>query len=176
MSVSETVRIGELYPSGVQDLSKIFREVRRVYDPYAPRREDSIEHEISELVAEVEADLNIEDPKRTNAPYSRDLDRRVDEVNSATTVLIINRPQQVPEDIRLIQLAYFHEPQVGNQEYSYGLMMHYAIDPTSEVAVLLPYARDKNVPALILSNGAHVDHAVELITKALRYARERRSK
>jgi hypothetical protein len=40
----------------------------------------------------------------------------------------------------------------------------------TEFAVLLPFERDKKVPALMLSND-HIEVQLELITKALAYSR-----
>ena len=180
MSTSKTVRISELYPSNVQDLTKFFREVTAVHTPYGLSRDGSTERQIQNLVAEVEAGLNITDPERKNAPYSSNLDGRVDAVNSATTIRTNESSKQVPEDIRFIQLAHFHNPEVDGNQYSYGLMMHFGSygvpDATREFAVLVPFQRDQNVPALILSNGEHIDKPLELMVKSLAYARQRTSR
>lgn len=177
MSIQRTIRISELYPSRVQDLSKSFRDVHAVHSPYGISRDGSTERQIQNLVAEVEAGLDIKDPERTNGPYSSNIDERVEAVNAATTVRTSDPSNQVPEDIRFIQLAHFHNPDVDGQRYSFGLMMHFGVygtpDNAREFAVLLPYEKQKDVPALILSNGEIADKPLELMVKALAYARQR---
>jgi len=138
--------------------------------------EDSTKRQIQSLAKEVETGLDIQDSERTNGPYATDLGRRVDTVNSAQTTGDASR--QIHEDIRFIQLAYFRGPEVGGQQYSYGLMSHfgdYAAPNGSEFAILLPYERDVNVPALMLSNNSRDNptKTLELIVKALAYAREK---
>jgi hypothetical protein len=178
MSISKTVRISELYPSNVQDLTKSFREADLISDPYGLSRDGSTKRQIQNLVAEVEAGLKIKDPARRNGPYSSNLDGRVDAVNSATTVITDDPSKQVPKDIRFIQLAHFHNPEVDGHQYSYGLMMHFTSDnlsdATEEFAVLVPYEKDENIPALILSNGEKIDKSLELMVKVLAYARQKK--
>lgn len=177
MSTSKTVRISELYPSNVQDLSKFFRDAQAVHSPYGLSREGSTERQIQNLVAEVETGQDISDPKRTNGPYSTNLDERVDTVNAATTFRTNDPTKQVPEDIRFVQLAHLHDPEVDGQRYSYGLFMHFGVyeNPSipREFAVLLPYEKQKGVPALVLSNGEVADKPLELMIKALAYSRQR---
>jgi hypothetical protein len=157
MTISKAVQISKLYPSNVEDLTKTFRLVTSIHKPYGLSRENSVERQIQALVTEVETGLDIKDSKRRNGPYSSNLDERVDAVNSGTTVMTSDPSRQVPEEIRFIQLAHFHDPEINGQRYSYGLIQHfgnYAAPNGSEFAVLLPYERDANVPALMLSNNS----------------------
>ena len=175
MSISKIVRISELYPSKVRDLSKSFREMSAIHRPYGLSSDDSNARQIQKLVEEVETGLNIRDPERRNEPYSSNLDERVDAVNSATTIIESDSSRQVPEEIRFIQLAHFHHPEIDGQQYSYGLMMHFGdyLGQTREFAVLVPFEREKNVPAIMLSNGQRINDPLESMVKALVYARQR---
>jgi len=181
MSLSKSVQISKLYPSNIEDLSKNFRTVEIIDNPYGISRANSIESMIQDLVVEVEAGLDIKDSSRKNGPYSSGLDKKIDTVNLATTIITDDLSRQVPEDLRFIQLAGFHNPEVNGQRYSYGLMLHfgeYSTHHNPEFAVLLPYEKDNTIPALILSNNSFdaPEKNLGLIVKALTYARENSNK
>ncbi|MBU0980812.1 MAG: hypothetical protein KJ709_08465 [Nanoarchaeota archaeon] len=178
MTLSKTVRISELYPSRVEDLTKTFRNVTRIHAPYGGSRGGTQKRMIQMLVDEVERELDISDPDRTNGPYSNKLKSLVDAVNRETTELTEDPEKQVPEEIRFMQLAHFQDPEVDGQVYSYGLFLHYGTygtKHTKELAVLLPYERDETLPALILSNNWQEDYekTLGLLIKAIAYGREK---
>ncbi len=180
MALSRLLRISRLYPSNVEDLTKSFRSSSSVREPYGLSIANSLRRQIQDLVGEVETGGSISDLERTNRPYSGNLDDRVDAVNSATTVRTDDISRQVPNEIRFIQLAHLHDPEVDGYRYSYGLMLHYgeyAPPDGPEFAILLPYERDEDVSAMILSNNCRDVHCQKLdsIVKALAYARKKAS-
>lgn len=170
MSISRIVKISRLYPSNIEDVSKVFRSSAQIENPYdrCPQNKG-----ILSLIREVEYGENIEDSSRQNGPYSLLLDRKIEQVNLITKICTEDKEQQIPNVIRWLQLAHFHDPEVDGKKYSYGIMMHKGLFNLSspEFAILLPCER-QNIPALILSNNSFNEDPINLITETLQYARE----
>ncbi|MFT4343785.1 MAG: hypothetical protein ACMXYE_03485 [Candidatus Woesearchaeota archaeon] len=174
MSLTRTVYIARLYPSNVEDLAKTFRNAESVHNPNRLSRSSSMEISIQDLINEIEPGIYVEDDQRRNETYPTNLDAKIDAVNFATTHLTSDSSNQIPEDIRGIQLAHLYEPEVDGQKYHFGLMSHRG-NYNPELAVLIPYKKDRITPTLILSNNWTEDlsKGIRLITKALAYSREK---
>ena len=105
---------------------------------------------------------------------------KIDKVNSTLINKYPDNTKRIPSDIRFVQLAWFHEPEVDGKEYSFGIMLHYGQviigDDSREFAVLFPYESDKNVPLYLLSNNMPHDHdkLIKEMTHAFSYVRRRK--
>ena len=159
MSLSKIVRIAELHPSGVANLTKEFTQSRAVENPYTikPDARGLAQRAIQKLWEAVQGEGDFSGYDFQKGPFYEDLDRLVSVVNNETLKREDYSGIRVPDNIKFAQLAHLKKPVVDEKEYSYGLLLHFGQysggTGPEEMAVLLPRRMDANTtPALLLSN------------------------
>lgn len=182
MSLSKIVKIAELHPSGVANLTKEFADDKVVENPYdiEPDSSGLTKRAIQKLWEAVQGDDDFSRYDFQKGPFAENLDRLVTVVNEETTKREDYDGVRVPDNIRFAQLAYLQSPVSDGKEFSYGLLLHFGHytggHEPMEMAVLLPRRKDANTtPALLLSNNFHESDVkgLEVMTEAVRYGHQK---
>lgn len=173
--ISRTVNLGILFPTGISDLTKVFRNSVEIDNPYEGSTREGLRGMFQDLVYTLE-DNPVRAKKSQSGPKAPDLSRLVNIIGQIT---LRGQGIEVPDNLNCLKLAYFLYPHLDGFEFNYGVMTHHGENTPGEefpieFGVLVP-SRDSRHSAFVVSNNVQLydyDKKMEQIADVVQFARK----